>query len=1313
MKNKLSYKILGVLAFFAISTGTAYSIAKAPLFLTVKTDPNVLFNMSVEAPMGGAAYTDAVNNKGCTGRVDYPEEGNNEVDGQVGVCYLPTNTYVGYFNPEKCYKWKKFGTPKKHFRPVGNTNANHECSGDFSGNFLNWATMTAMDEFVYATTGGNRVVDNANTIVRRVRKTHDALYFPVKRVSLNPIPAVGNGAYGVNVAPNTVTPWNVPELFIFNTNYGVRFATKPWSAIGPGSYKGDSFRGDLYLTGGTIPNGKGTVKGKGPVRIALCFHPHEEANCVAQSNGSVKPYGLIQDNMENMRFGVMSYSNSDGDTQDGGVLRSNIKYVGPLMPDGSGGTIANPLAELDAADGRIELNANPIDAANSNVLFSGVISYLNKFSEAGYMEVDPASELFYESTRYYRAIGPTGGSYDGGDPGDFPIVTAAEWRDPIISECQSNFIIGINDPYPWYDKRVPGTYFKNSANWPNSNAADFGEPVNDPVLSVAGTTTTDFTNMVGDHEGLNNSVQRVGCVPGNCDHDANNPKQITLLGQVMGTAVNKTNVLDYPDLGEQENTYYLAGLAYYLNTVDIRSNIPGKQTVSTFMIDSQEYDPFGKPTSSSLNLLWLTGKYGGFDDVNGDGVPQKDEWDSYPPANPSATPPTPKGDNEPDNYVLVSDPQKMIDGLKRAFSVVKSSSADVSSVSANSTRISADSYIFQAKLDPADWSSSFKAFALNTDGSVATVETWNAEDHFATTSRKFFSYDAVTQNGIDFDYGNLALPDQALLKSNAIVEYIKGSRADEGTGAGNLRIRNRLLGAIIQSNPWYVGDDENFGYSQLPTGGPAYSQFVKEKEQEPAVVYVASNEGLLHGFSAETGKELLAYAPAAAFPKLARTTLQNYGCATLSCEKFEYLHDGSAKVGDVFYGGDWHRVLVNTLGAGGSGVYALDVTKPTAFTKTDVLWEATNKTIGYEHLGEFIPQASVVNLEGMGPVAIVANGYGSTLHKAVLYVIDIETGQPLATLNTNAGSAANINGLSQPYVVDMDRDGIADAIYAGDLLGNMWKFGLKGGSWKVLGKSGGQPLFIAEDATGTPQPITSPPVVGLHPTAGLMVYFGTGRYFNDNDQVVTPASQVNTFYGVLDSDPTGNFSTYKRNQLVAQTILQEVSLTVPLLDFRITSDNAVDYSLANVNGWFMDLRPPPPKDVEGERVVFSPVLRQNRIVFVTLIPSPDPCAAGGSSWFMELDPLTGARLINFDTDGDGVFTDADYSTLFPDVNGKPTPYTSVGGRRIDHISPSPVIVTGTDQNGKGVEHSYFPGGVKFDSEAPPSGQGRQTWRQLQ
>ncbi|MDD2761109.1 MAG: hypothetical protein PHH11_12550, partial [Methylomonas sp.] len=484
-KGWLSGLGLGLLLGLTTNSAPA-AVAQVPLFLSTGVEPNVLFNMSIETPMGGAAYNDQADGGSCKGRIDY------EKKGVVGVCYFPAESYLGYFDPNKCYSYNNDGG---YFQPDGDA-SNHECSEKFSGNFMNWATMTAMDMFVWTMTGGNRIDDGADglTVVKRTRKHDNDGWFQPKLITKSQ-----------NVAPSTVTPWDSKEIYIYNTSpSGVKFGTT-WGGS------------DL-----------GTMN----VNIRVCDKEKTlEANCVAYDNGKYyKPEGLVQKNADHMRFGVTSYSNSDKqDAKNGGVLRSNIKYVGTLMPDGNGGTKDNANKEI-GADGTIILNSNPYDAAASKVTQSGVIPYLNKFSDASYKAHDPASELFYESVRYFKNLGPTPEYLDEAN-GGFPILGKDKnsWQDPITQRCQKNFIIGINDANPWKDKKLPGTFFTDSkVNGKDIDALDIGEPSNpDPDIDVRS-----LTNKVGDLEKLTGTSQCIGCTANKCDLAANK-KTITKLGEVI------------------------------------------------------------------------------------------------------------------------------------------------------------------------------------------------------------------------------------------------------------------------------------------------------------------------------------------------------------------------------------------------------------------------------------------------------------------------------------------------------------------------------------------------------------------------------------------------------------------------------------------------------------------------------------------------------------------------------------------------------------------------------------------------------------
>ena len=136
-----------------------------PLYLLSRADPNVLLEMSVETPMGGAAYNDQAGNPRAA-----PGASTCSAATEVGSCYIPATKYIGYFNPLQCYTYSgRPVQPEQRHRPTT------PAAAQWNGNFLNWATMTAIDMFTFTMTGGNRIVDTtAATVIKRARKTDNA-----------------------------------------------------------------------------------------------------------------------------------------------------------------------------------------------------------------------------------------------------------------------------------------------------------------------------------------------------------------------------------------------------------------------------------------------------------------------------------------------------------------------------------------------------------------------------------------------------------------------------------------------------------------------------------------------------------------------------------------------------------------------------------------------------------------------------------------------------------------------------------------------------------------------------------------------------------------------------------------------------------------------------------------------------------------------------------------------------------------------------------------------------------------------------------
>ena len=249
-------------------------------------------------------------------------------------------------------------------------------------------------------------------------------------------------------------------------------------------------------------------------------------------------------------------------------------------------------------------------------------------------------------------------------------------------------------------------------------------------------------------------------------------------------------------------------------------------------------------------------------------------------------------------------------------------------------------------------------------------------------------------------------------------------------------------------------------------------------------------------------------------------------------------------------------------------------------------------------------------------------------------------GAPTAGSDCADGEQGRTNALGPVTAVDADGDLIADFAYAGDLFGNLWRFDLiDTNNPPVL-------LFQAVDGTGNPQPITSKVVAKRHASGvGTMVLFGTGQYLNAADKSDT---QVQSFYGIWDDNglvfaaDVGGFDVPSRagGDLLAQQFQAEVRINDPeggLASLgRTSTDNPIEWSENGYRGWFIDLVLAN-GDPEGERVVASPDVSGNRIVFVSMIPE-DCCSSGGVSWINTLDANDGSRLSvtpsDYNLDGD-------------------------------------------------------------------------------
>lgn len=710
-------------------------------------------------------------------------------------------------------------------------------------------------------------------------------------------------------------------------------------------------------------------------------------------------------------------------------------------------------------------------------------------------------------------------------------------------------------------------------------------------------------------------------------------------------------------------------------------------------------------------------------------------------------------------FFSASDPDTFADSLSAILSNINSRDSSAASVALNSGSASTDSRIYQARFNSGDWSGQLLAYGINltTTPPSLTGVLWNAGDRIPRPGRRIItSFNG--SSGHPFRWGNLSSTQKTLLDDErTLLSYIRGNQSRElSEPDGVYRNRNTVLGDIINSAPTFSGAPASQHPDTWGTGQPEnsvpYSAFALDKKNRQPLIFVGANDGMLHAFDAASGDEKFAYIPFSIYNNLQALSSPAYN--------HKYYVDGSPTIVDAFFDSDkaWHTVLVSGLGAGGQGIFALDVTDPSAFDNESaaaqkVLWEFTddsnnNGVIGSttdRDLGLTFGQASIVRLNNGEWAALFSGGYnnnadndedGSTdkdslTGNGVLYLVNVETGALIKKFNTQMGTANDPtgnnrpNGLSSPTAIDINNDGSVDSIYAGDLFGNVWSIDVIGNDpaqWGFKYKTGGSPnkpapIFTACNGTScngsNVQPITTRIQVVKHPReSGYLLLFGTGKYFEAGDNTST-GQVTQTFYSIWDKR-TSTLSSFDRSDLQEQQIIQESTKSGS--EYRVTSNFAVDWSFER--GWYMDLYNQQGNNTNnyGERQVSNAIIRNGRVIFATLSPADDRCGGEGTGWLMEVNYASGSRLSYspFDTNGDSTFNADDFINIGDiDGDGNDDFVPATGRKSKVGIIARPNIM-GDLANQREIKFtSGADGNIEIIEENPgPNFQGRQSWRQL-
>lgn len=542
------------------------------------TPPMVMLSMSLDHQLFFKAYNDF-----------------DDIDGDEipDLTYKKTIEYIGYFDSEMCYVYAG-----NAFQPQTPTANDYYCNvkgnNQWSGNFLNWLSMTRIDVTRKILYGGLRSTDTAKqTILERAHLPSDAHSFTkyYNATDLNKLTPFKNIPVGKNAIDSGVTFCNTtvdmdsgldshkttrpPLIRAVKGNFSFWTAGERWQCL----FKEEQFAnrapsdnsdpGVLVSLGvyasHESPNKKDHQINDYIARVRVCTDKSNlvREECLSYPAGNNKPIGLLQKHGQtgDIHFGLLTGSYMRN--KDGGTLRKNI---GPLMDeinvttDGSfkktfnNGSIIQSLNSFRLANWSSTIIPQNGRDYRGTYVKDNCLFGLNTFNNGQCTNWgNPFSEILLESYRYFSG-GQATSYYQADDSFVSPYLAPVAWDSPLkeANYCSNLNILAFNSSSVSYD----------------------GDRLDPSDMQLSPGNLKSVTDRLGQLEGIVGKKFFIG----ESNSAVNNDKVCS--AKIVGGLSNVRGTC--PDAPRLDGSYFSSGLSFFAKTNDINKNIDGDQTINTF-----------------------------------------------------------------------------------------------------------------------------------------------------------------------------------------------------------------------------------------------------------------------------------------------------------------------------------------------------------------------------------------------------------------------------------------------------------------------------------------------------------------------------------------------------------------------------------------------------------------------------------------------------------------------------------------------------------------------------------------------------------
>ena len=591
--------------------------------------PLVMLAVSNDHQLYYKAYTDFDDIWG----EDTPDNAANGVLDKEETTYLHDlkNGYAGYFEPTLCYSYSAQPDQEGVFEIIGEA-TNRYCdsySNAWSGNFLNWATMTRIDILRKVLFGGARSTDTASrTILERSYLPNDAHSF-AKFYNGTDLHKLTPYSYstGLTICNTTlhdaannssVNNTNSPLMRVVEGNFSFWAAAERHQCLISGSNELPS--GSPTTTGVAVGDDEETAVEN--LLKAYGFEPHFRApndpsavfdfsvrveackasvapslpNCTRYGN-NYKPEGVLQRFSINdqIQWGLLTGSYDKNKTA--GALRKNTGFISNEIDPDTG------VFEGNVTEGLIsQLNAMRIagwrwqSGNNTSYNLDGC-----RWGQADYAEgncVDwgnPFGEILAESYRYFANANATIFANGNDEPKAPPGVHVALWQDAVTNEnyCAPLNVIGLNASANSFDRDgfISGQAFQG-INTNSGGPINIGPRTNQVARDLYTAADEELERLKAQHgeghpavkaqEALVNSLNVDDAEYFVGSNGVDNDGQCSAKSlATSGLAGATGSCFGAP---RQQGGWHIAGLSDYVDNNDINA-VDGDQTIKTHGIE--------------------------------------------------------------------------------------------------------------------------------------------------------------------------------------------------------------------------------------------------------------------------------------------------------------------------------------------------------------------------------------------------------------------------------------------------------------------------------------------------------------------------------------------------------------------------------------------------------------------------------------------------------------------------------------------------------------------------------------------------------